>query len=519
MICTPEDSLNFRNDQEIKAILAHEDLYYSGKIIKIRQGVFSSNQERIILITDRAVYNLKIKETKRRIEIQDIAGITISKTSEQFVIHCKNDEYDYLYVSPNRLKIIEILETVYEAMTQNELLFYISSDKDLTKYVVSKSDRKKIKECMNKIEPKQLMSIREFIESGGNMNLNTHANSQLLEAEFQKGCEGKHKNENLNNFDIKCIIGKGKFSTVYLAQYEGEHVALKIFDKLILYKNNLVERVELEKNILCSFNDNKFLCHMKFYFTTKTKIVFVLPFYRGGDLFSLILKQNKLYETGAAFYAVQIAYMIGFLHSKNILYRDIKLENIMFNENGYLTLIDFGSCKIIENSQELESSFVGTPEYISPEVINGEGHNKMTDWWGFGVLLYELLHGVCPFHDEKIERIFDLINFSKLRFNSKVILNNDTKDFIRRLLAKNPNERIGKGEFQEIIKHPFFVSVNPNNIIIQKTSPPLKPEIDENNPASNFEDKYTGMAFENFEEAADISLLNKISYLFEPFEK
>ena len=70
-------------------------------------------------------------------------------------------------------------------MTQNELLFYISSDKDLTKYVVSKSDRKKIKECMNKIEPKQLMSIREFIESGGNMNINTHANSQLLEAEFE----------------------------------------------------------------------------------------------------------------------------------------------------------------------------------------------------------------------------------------------------------------------------------------------------------------------------------------------
>ena len=519
MICTPEDTLNFRNDQEIKAILAHEEIYYSGKIIKVRQGIFGANQERVLLITDKALYNLKIKEKKRRIEIGDIAGITVSKLSDQFVVHCKNEEYDYLYISPNRLKIIEILENIYEAMTQNELLFYIANDKDLTKYVVNKSERKKNKEFMTKIEPKQLMSVREFIESGGNMNINTHANSQLLEEEFKKGTEGKFKNESLDNFEIKYVIGKGKSATIYLAKYEGEYVTLKIFDKLNLYKNSLIERVELEKNILCSFQDNKFLCHMKFYFSTKTKIVFVLPFYPGGDLFTLLLNQKKLYETGAAFYAVQIVHIISFLHSKNILYRDLKLENLMVNENGYLTLIDFGSCKIIEDTKELESSFIGTPDYISPEVINGEGHNKMADWWSFGVLLYELLHGITPFHDEKIERIFDLITTSKVRFNSKVTLTDDTKNFILRLLTKNPNERIGKGEYEEIIKHPFFVSVNPKYIVIQKTVAPFKPDIDQNNPVKNFESKYTGMEFENFEEAVDISLLNKISYLFEPFEK
>ena len=519
MICTPEDTLNFKNDSEIKAILSHEEIYYSGKLIKVSGGFFGSKQERNIIITDKAVYNLKEKEKKRRIDLENIAGITISRVTDQFIIHCKNDEYDYLYISPNRFKIIEILETIYEANLQNELLFYIANEKDLSKYVIGKSDRKKIKEEMAKVERNQLMSIREFIESGGNMNINRHYNSQLLEEEFKKGVAGKYKNEEISNFQIDHLIGKGKYANIYLAKYQDEYVVLKVFDKINLYKNCLIERVELEKNILCSFNDNQFLCHMKFYFSTDTKIIFVLPFYRGGDFYTFLVNKKLLRETQAAFYAVQIAYMISYLHSKNILYRDLKLENIMFNENGYLTLIDFGSCKIIEEPKELECSFIGTPDYISPEIINGEGHNKLSDWWSFGVLLYELLHGVTPFHDEKIERIFDLITTSKIRFNSKIVLTPETKDFLLKLLNKNPNERIGKGEYDEIIANQFFRSVDPKRIVAFKTSPPQKPEIDQNDPLKNFDDMYLDMEIENFDEAADVSLLNKISHLFESFEK
>ena len=520
MICTPEDTLNYKNDSEIKAILSHEEIYYSGKIIKINPGIINRNQERNIIITDKAVYNLKEKEKKRRIDFCNLAGITISKISDQFIVHCKNDdEYDYLYISPNRFKIIEILETIYEANEQNELLFYIANEKDLSKYLISKSDRKKIKEAMAKVERNKLMSIREFIESGGNMEINMHYNSQLLEEEFKKGVQGKYKDEQISNFQIEHLIGKGKYANIYLAKYQDEYVVLKVFDKVNLYKNCLIERVELEKNILCSFNDNKFLCHMKFYFSTETKIIFVLPFFRGGDLYTFLSNKKLLHETRAAFYAVQIAYMISFLHSKNILYRDLKLENLMFNENGYLTLIDFGSCKVIEESKELECSFIGTPDYISPEIINGEGHNKLSDWWSFGVLLYEMLHGVAPFHDEKIERIFDLITTSKVRFNSKIVLTNETIDFLTKLLNKNPNERIGKGEYDEIISNPFFNSVDQKRIISLKSSPFEKPKIDPNDPLINFDDMYISMEIENFDEAADMSLLNKISHLFESFEK
>ena len=230
MITTPVDNLNFVNDKEIKAMVGHETIYYSDKIIKVRQGIFSLNQERTILITDQAMCNLKGKEKKRSFRIEHLSGITISRLSDQFIIHGKNDEYDYLYSSPNRLKIIEILEAIYESVTQTELLFSIQNEKDLSKFVVGKKERKNNSE-LYKVDTKKLMSVREFIESGGSMNINTHANSLLLEEkEFNKN--NFHKNESLSNFSLLSIIGKGRASTVYLAEYQGEYVALKIFDKL-----------------------------------------------------------------------------------------------------------------------------------------------------------------------------------------------------------------------------------------------------------------------------------------------
>ena len=515
MLTTPVDKLNFSQDNEIKEAVNNEDIYYSDKIIKIRQGLFSSNQERNIIITNQALYNFKGKEKKRRIEINNLSGITISRTTDQFIIHGKNEEYDYLYSSPNRLKIIEVLEIIYESVAKNELLFSIQNEKDLTKYVVGKSERKKSPE-LYKVERKQLMSIREYIESEGNMNINTHANSLLLEKEFEK--ENKYKKESLSNFQLICILGKGKSSIIYLAKYNGEYVALKIFDKLFLFENDLIERVVLEKNILSSFSDEKFLCHLKFYFTTRTKVVFVLPYFPGGDLFTMLLRSIKIDETVTAFYATQIAYMISFLHSKNIVYRDLKLENLMINDNGYLTLIDFGSCKIIEDPNELESSFVGSPDYISPEIITGEGHNFMTDWWSFGIIIYELLYGIPPFHDEKIERCFDLITSANIRFPSKIKLTSSTKDIIIKLLRKNPIERLGKGELDQIIQQPFFESINPKNVIIQKTTAPKKPTITQDDITANFDKIYTNLPIDNLESDVDYSKLEQIEHLFKEFE-
>jgi len=205
-------------------------------------------------------------------------------------------EFDY----PDNLSA-DALEYIYEVYLKKG----IEKGK---KYIVSKDERKK-QATLFKIDPKDFMSVREYIESEGSMSINTHPNTYKLESEFIK--YNKYKgDESLNNFEIICLLGKGSTSNVYLANYEGQKVVLKIFDKVYLYQNDLIDKILLEKNILSSFQDEKFLCHMKFYFTTVTKLVFVLPFYPGGDLFNFLQNHGPFDESTTAFYITQIAYII-----------------------------------------------------------------------------------------------------------------------------------------------------------------------------------------------------------------
>ena len=142
----------------------------------------------------------------------------------------------------------------------------------------------------------------------------------------------------------------------------------------------------------------------------------------------------------------------------------------------------------------------------------------MTDWWSFGIIIYELLYGIPPFHDEKIERCFDLITSANIRFPSKIKLTSSTKDIIIKLLRKNPIERLGKGELDQIIQQPFFESINPKNVIIQKTTAPKKPTITQDDITANFDKIYTNLPIDNLESDVDYSKLEQIEHLFKEFE-
>ena len=509
------DKLNFEDNAAIKDQIGDEIIYFTDKVQKKNLSLITKIQARNFVITNLAIYNFKGNELKRRIKIDDLKGITISKLSEQFIIHGNQNEYDYLFLSQERTKIINILQKVYEDLTHKDLLFCIKNEKDLSKLVVTKKDRKKDKN-MFKIEKKELMSIKEFIDSEGSLNINTHPNSQKLEEEFKKNNKYK-EGISFSNFEIYSLIGQGNTANIYLAKYNGEYVALKVIDKAYIYTNEIIDKIILEKNILSSFKDEKFLCHMKFFFMTDTKICFVLPFYPGGDLYSLLEKEGPFDEATTAFYGVQVAHMLSFLHSRNIVYRDLKLENIMVDENGYLVLIDFGSCKVIEEKTELQCSFDGSIDYMAPEVISGEGHGMMADWWSFGIFIYELLCGKPPFHEGSTDRILDLITTSNVRFPSKMRVNSVTRDFIMRLLKKLPKDRIGQNEFHQITTHHFFQSANVNSIINQKISPPLSPNIS-GDPLSNFDVIYTNQEIEDFNNSTDSSILSQIVNIFEDFK-
>ena len=514
MITQINDTLNFGNNPEIKSLICHETLYFSGKVIKIHGWLW--NNERNFIVTDQSIYNLKNFYCKRKIDISKLKGITISKVSDQMVFHGEGSEYDYLIETSLRKLLIETIEKIYESITGKELLFSIQNTKNLKDFVTTKKD-KASNSSFSKMDLEHLMSIREFIESDGNININSHPETQKLSEIFKEN--NKYKDENLSNFQILKVIGKGPGSYIYLSKYEGENVVLKVIDKLYIINNSLIPQIQLEKNILSSFNED-FFVQMNFFFMTETKIIFVMPFYQGGDLYQLQMKKKTFDETTVAFYLVQIANMLKYLHSKNIIYRDLKPENLLINNDGYLKLCDFGLCKIIEERRELTSSFSGSPEYISPEIITGIGHSFMSDWWSFGVLTYELLFGVPPFYDNTIERIFDLVTKSELHFPSFKTIYPDTKDFIRRLLEKNPDKRLGsKTGYDEIIRHGFFKSVLYEKIIQKKTSTPIPAYINNEKIDSNFDEMYTNMKPEIFEDPQDINKLKEYEKFFEEFKQ
>ena len=192
---------------------------------------------------------------------------------------------------------------------------------------------------------------------------------------------------------------------------------MKIMKKNIILEHNQIKHTLLEKKILQNLT-YQFLIGMDFCFQTQEKIYFVMNFIKSGELFNHLHNCKFFSEKKAKFYSAIIGLSLEYLHTHGIVYRDIKPDNILIDEDGYLKLADFGMAKMLKDQEKAFSLFC-TPEYFAPEIITREGHNKSADWWSYGILLYEMLYGIPPFYSKNTEKMFDLITKAELRFPKK----------------------------------------------------------------------------------------------------
>lgn len=467
-----------------------EEILFSDTIIKINP--YNMYQKRYIIITHLALYNIKKKVIKRRIELRNIKGITVSTLTDEFVIHGLNSEYDYLYVSTRRYLLLQILLKAYKDIMKSQFEFCEVNGKSLKYFVTTKKEKYK-NSSLTKMNKEALSSIDDYLAKTA--ALPSNESSVFFKESKCKTLFSHHEiasNVSLEDFKILKVLGRGTFGKVYLVEFKctKEIFAMKALKKDKLIDQNQIENTFIEKKILQTLN-HPFLVKMVFCFQTEERLFFVINFCRGGELFQHLRKCRVFNEEKVKFYAAIIGMGLGYLHSKDIIYRDIKPENILMDSNGYLRLTDFGMAKMLRADQKA-NSFCGTPEYIAPEIIQGNSYNYTADWWSYGILIYEMLHGIPPYYSKNVNKMYDLILNGTLSFSKNIYISGEAKDCILQLLNRTPEKRLGaKNDFDEIKTHSFFNGIDFDKLLKQEYEAPFKLALSEKFDFKFFDSQYT----------------------------
>ncbi|KAF4436390.1 AGC/AKT protein kinase [Fusarium austroafricanum] len=231
-----------------------------------------------------------------------------------------------------------------------------------------------------------------------------------------------------------------------------------------------------ERSVLAQIN-NPFIVPLKFSFQSPGKLYFVLAFVNGGELFHHLTNERRFAINRSRFYTAELLCALECIHGFNVIYRDLKPENILLDYQGHIALCDFGLCKLEIRDEDETHTFCGTPEYLAPELLLGQGYNKTVDWWTLGVLLYEMLTGLPPFYDEVTNEMYRKILSEPLHFPGPEIVPPAAKDLLTRLLNRNPADRLGANGAAEIKSHPFFHAIDWKKLLQRKYEPAFKPNV------------------------------------------
>jgi len=268
-------------------------------------------------------------------------------------------------------------------------------------------------------------------------------------------------NIELSDLNFVCKLGAGSFGQVSLVKNKKTNFIYSIkaisIDQII--SNHLTETLLLEKRILLSI-DHPFIVKLVKSLKDRKYIYLIEEFIKGKELYEVFTENDDEFTTEQAqFYSASMLIAINYLHQNKIIYRDFKMENIMVCENGYIKIVDFGTAKILKD-EDRTTTIIGTPHYMAPELIMGEGYSFQIDYWSIAVCIYEFITGKYPFgeEDDNPRQIYDSILNDRLQFPPEIDNDVNFKLLMVQMLNKSPLTRLNK--FEQIKKHNWFKEFN-----------------------------------------------------------
>lgn len=303
-----------------------------------------------------------------------------------------------------------------------------------------------------------------------------------------KCCKEMESDLDFNKLLLLKTIGVGSFGTVLLMKDDEskKYYAVKAIEKKKLILTKQISHTLNEKKILSIINF-PFIIHLIKFTSDNSYLYFILPFISGGDLFSLLRQLGKFDEGLSRFYGAQVVLALEYLHYIDLIYRDLKPENVLIDHTGYLKLTDFGFGKYVKTRTW---TLCGTPEYLAPEILLNKGYSKAIDWWAFGVFIFEMVAGRSPFLSNDPIKIYEKI--INARFICPPHPSPECKNLIKRFLQPNTSLRLGglKNGAQDIKDHAWFRPIEWFTVLNRKMDPPYIPE----------EEKIPGEHFKNYKD-------------------
>mmetsp|Transcript_4505 Transcript_4505/g.6376 ORF Transcript_4505/g.6376 Transcript_4505/m.6376 type:complete len:701 (-) Transcript_4505:13-2115(-) len=283
---------------------------------------------------------------------------------------------------------------------------------------------------------------------------------------------------NVNMFFPLRVLGKGSFGKVMLVQKQrGEQIghlfAMKVLRKTHLLKRKQIERTRTERKVLSILN-HTFIMKLYYAFQTEDKLYLVLDYCAGGELFFHLSRLRRFPEDMTRFYTAELLLAIGHLHKRGIIYRDLKPENVLLDSEGHVKLGDFGLAKDkIEHPYKGATSLCGTPEYMAPEILQQFGHGFCVDYWGLGMLFYEMMTGLPPWYTTDRHTLFRRLKSAPLDIPQ--YFSSSASSFAGSLLQRDPRRRLGVRGIRSAISHEIFHGLDFRALLARRIDAPIHP--------------------------------------------